>query len=137
MATKNRYPTSRLNQIKSKGNYFFVEITKPPQVYAILGGNKTARKSTKTQDSRRANLLWRETEAKIHQEWDELLKRDPLVELLEEYWESKSQATQGLGVQEFIDKWDGGRVLACVHMCMGKNGWNTTPPSFYRRGNRF
>ena len=124
MATKNRYPPSRLKQIKSKGNYFFVEITKPPQVYAILGGNKTARKSTKTQDSRRANLLWRETEAKIHQEWDELLKRDPLVELLEEYWESKSQATQGLGVQEFIDKSDGGRVLACVHLCMAKDGWN-------------
>ena len=122
MATKNRYPPSRLKQIKYKGDYFFVEITKPPEVYAITGGNKTSRRSTKTQDSRRAKLLWREIEAQIHAECDQLIKRDPLVELLEEHWDSKSQATQGLGVQEFIDKSDGGRVLACVHMCMGKNG---------------
>ena len=124
MAIKNRYPASRLTRIKSKGNYFFVEITKPPEVYAITGGNKTSRRSTKTQDSRRAKLLCRAIEAQIYAEYDQLLKRDPLVELLEEHWESKSELGQGLSVQEFIDKWDGGRVLACVHMCMGKNGWN-------------
>ena len=101
-----------------------MEITKPPEVYAITGGNKTSRRSTKTQDSRRAKLLCRAIEAQIYAGYDQLLKRDPLLELLEQHWDSKPQPTKGWGVQEFIDECDGGRVLACTVVCMGKDGWN-------------
>ena len=124
MAINNRYPASRLKQIKSKGNYWFVTTTKPPEIQAITGGDLTVRKSTKTQDRRKAELLHREIESQIHKNWDDLLERDPLVELLEQHWGSKPQATQGLGVYEFMDKWDGGRVLACTVVCMGKDEWN-------------
>ena len=124
MAINNRYPASRLKQIKSKGNYWFVTTTKPPEIQAITGGDLTVRRSTKTQDRRKAELLHREIESQIHRDWDGLLERDPLVELLEQHWDSKPQSTKGWGVQEFIDECDGGRVLACTVVCMGKDGWN-------------
>ena len=99
-------------------------MTKPPEIQAITGGDLTVRRSTKTQDRRKAELLHREIESQIHKDWDDLLERDPLVEVLEQHWDSKLQPTQGWGVQEFMDKWDGGRVLACTVVCMDKDGWN-------------
>ena len=54
MVIPNKYPPTKLVQIKSKGDYWFVQVTKPDDVYAITGGNKTARLSTKTKDKRQA-----------------------------------------------------------------------------------
>ena len=67
MVTPNKYPPTKLVQIKSKGGYWFVQVTKPNDVYAITGGNKTARLSTKTKDKRQADLLWRPKETELIQ----------------------------------------------------------------------
>ena len=45
-----------------------------------------------------------------------LLDRDPFIELLEKHW--IPDPIDGLGPAEFIEKWDGGRVLACIKVCM-------------------
>ena len=120
MVTPNKYPPTKLVQIRSKGDYWFVQVTKPNDVYAITGGNKTARLSTKTKDKRQADLLWRPTETELYTSWDILLQRDPFIELLSAHWPKK----EALPPKEFIDKWDRGKVLACSRVCMAPDGWN-------------
>lgn len=120
MVIPNKYPPTKLVQIKSKGDYWFVQVTKPDDVYAITGGNKTARLSTKTKDKRQAELLWRPTETQLDTSWDTLLQRDPFIELLSAHWPKK----EALPPKEFIDTVEGGKVLACCRVCMGPEGWN-------------
>jgi integrase len=122
MAAQSRYPVTRLVQIPSKGNKYYVQVTKPPEVFAITGGNRTERRSTGSEDKRHAERLWRSIEQEIYADWDRLLARDPFLELLEQHW--KPDPVHGLGPAEFIEKWDGGRVLACVRVCMAPDGWN-------------
>ena len=116
MVSENPYPVTKLVQIPSKGDMFFVQVTKPKDVFAISGGNKTVRKSTGTKDKRLAEKLWRSIEQEIYREWDNLLKRDRFIELLEAHW--KPQKAMGLRPAEFIETWDGGRVLACQLVCI-------------------
>ena len=120
MVIPNKYPPTKLVQIKSKGDYWFVQVTKPDDVYAITGGNKTARLSTKTKDKRQAELLWRPTETQLYTSWDTLLQRDPFIELLSAHWPKK----EALPPKDFIDTVEGGKVLACCRVCMGPEGWN-------------
>lgn len=122
MASLSRYPRTKLKLIPSKGHYYFVQVTKPAEVLAITGGNKTERRSTGSKDKRHAERLWPGIEQEIYSAWDKLLQKDPFTELLEEHW--KPEPAQGLSPSEFITKWHGGRVLACELVCMEPEGWN-------------
>lgn len=82
MALNRDYPPPSLTQIPSKGNIWYVIITKPN---ALRDGKKNiqVRRSTGTEDVKLARVKQSQIVEQIYQEWDRLLERDPFVELLE------------------------------------------------------
>jgi hypothetical protein len=54
MASTSKYPVTRLAQITSKGGYYYVQVTKPADVFKVTGGNRTVRKSTGSRDRKQA-----------------------------------------------------------------------------------
>jgi len=84
MALNRGYLPPSLTQIPSKGNVWYVIITKPE---SLRGGKKNIqiRRSTGTTDRRLARIKQSQIVEEIYAEWDRLLERDPFVELLEAY----------------------------------------------------
>ena len=122
MTSISKYPVTRLAKITSKGGYYYVQVTKPADVFKVTGGNRTVRKSTGSRDRKQAESVWRSIERAIYDEWDKLLERDPFLELLQTNW--KPEKAGGLEPRAFIQKWGDGRVLACQIACMAPDGWN-------------
>jgi len=113
MALNRGYAPPSLTQIPSKGNFWYVIITKPE---ALRGDKKNiqVRRSTGTTDLRVARIKQSQITEEIYAEWDILLERDPYVELLEAH-----------GFHDPINNWSAklfverlGRVQAAMHIWM-------------------
>ena len=113
MALNRGYPPPSLKQIPSKGNVWYVIITKPDE---LRGGKKNiqTRRSTGTTDERSAKIKQSQIVETIYSEWDELLKRDPFVEFLEE--NGFSDTTHHQSAAEFVKRF--GKVEAAMRLWM-------------------
>lgn len=113
MALNRGYAPPSLTQIPSKGNVWYVIITKPE---ALRGGKKNiqVRRSTGTTDHRIARTKQSKIVEEIYAEWDRLLERDPFVELLEEY--GFNDPIYNWSAKQFVERQ--GRVQAAMHVWM-------------------
>lgn len=111
MALNRGYLPPSLKQIPSKGNVWYVIVTKPE---ALRDGKKNIqiRRSTGTTDLRLARTAQSKITEDIYREWDTLLKRDPFVEFLERNGFHDRQSN--LRADEFIQKW--GKVEAAMNV---------------------
>ena len=126
-----KYNKTKLIRIPSKGNMFYVVGTKPVELYE--GKTKQDRLSTGTSDERDAHRLWDKLEAQLYSKWDKLLNRDPFIELLREHWPSKLTETSGTDdPAKFIDKYEGGKVLACHQIWFETNGNMTVVDELFK-----
>lgn len=113
MALNRGYPPPSLKQIPSKGNVWYVIITKPEE---LRDGKKNiqTRRSTGTTDERSAKIKHSHIVESIYSEWDALLKRDPFIELLEE--NGFSDTIHHQSAAEFVDRF--GKVEAAMRLWM-------------------
>ena len=111
MALNRVYPPPSLTQIPSKGNFWYVIITKPE---ALRDGKKNIqiRRSTGTSDERSARIKQSEIVERIYAEWDILLERDPFVELLE--LNSFKDPIHNWSAKDFVKRW--GKVQAAMRV---------------------
>ena len=107
--SRGYYPHS-LKQIPSKGNQWYVIITKP-EALRENKKNIQVRRSTGTTDYKYAKQLEIDIVAKVYAEFDALLKRDPFLEFVEQYW-IISDKTEHLSASDFTEKW--GKVQTCI-----------------------
>lgn len=107
--SRGYYPHS-LKQIPSKGNQWYVIITKP-EALRENKKNIQVRRSTGTTDYKYAKQLEIDIVAKVYAEFDALLKRDPFLELVEQYW-IISDKTEHLSASDYTEKW--GKVQTCI-----------------------
>ena len=113
MVLNRGYAPPSLTQIPSKGNVWFVIITRPEP---LQGGKKNiqVRRSTGTTDHRLARIKQSQIVEEIYAEWDSLLERDPLVELLEAY--GFNDPIYKCSAKQFIKRQ--GRVEAAMRIWM-------------------
>ena len=111
MALNRGYPPPSLKQLPSKGNVWYVIITKPEQ---LRDGKKNIqiRRSTGTTDSRTARAKQSQIVEGIYAKWDRLLERDPFVELLEAH--GFNDPIHNWPAKEYIKRW--GKVAAATRV---------------------
>lgn len=111
MALNRGYAPPSLTQIPSKGNVWYVIITKPE---SLRGGKKNiqVRRSTGTTDRRLARIKQSQIVEEIYAEWDRQLERDPFVELLEAH--GFQDPIYNWSAKQFVERQ--GRVQAAMHV---------------------
>ena len=113
MALNRGYAPPSLTQIPSKGNVWYVIITKPE---TLRGGkaNIQVRRSTGTTDHRLARIKQSPIVEEIYAEWDRLLERDPFIELLEAH--GFNDPIHNWSAKQFVERL--GRVEAAMVVWM-------------------
>ena len=113
MALNRGYLPPSLKQIPSKGNVWYVIITKPEK---LRDGKKNIqiRRSTGTTDSRIARAKQSQIVEEVYAEWDKLLDRDPFCELLEQngFYDPVEQNS----ARDFVERF--GKVEAATKVWM-------------------
>jgi hypothetical protein len=113
MALNRGYLPPSLKQIPSKGNIWYVIITKPEP---LRDGKKNIqiRRSTGTSDSRIARAKQSQIVEEVYAEWDKHLERDPFCELLEQngFYDPIHQYS----AQDFVEHF--GKVAAAFKVWM-------------------
>ena len=120
------YHKPRLDKYKDKSakGKWYVVITKPDSLRKSKN-DKTLRRTTGTSDQRIAEMRVHGIAEKIYKEWDDLLRVDPLIELLEQHWleeqygslNEKLNATDPLQLNE--DDANMNKLSACHTACYG------------------
>jgi len=113
VALNRGYAPPSLTKIPSKGNVWYVVVTKPA---ALRDGkqNIQVRRSTGTTDQRIARTKQSKIVEQIYAEWDRLLERDPFLELLEE--NGFKDPIHNLSAKKFVESQ--GRVEAAMQIWM-------------------
>lgn len=113
MALNRDYLPPSLKQIPSKGNVWYVIITKPE---SLRDGKKNiqVRRSTGTTDGRIARAKQSQIVEEVYAEWDKLLKRDPFCELLEQ--NGFHDPIHQYSPKDFVERF--GKVQAAIKVWM-------------------
>lgn len=113
MALNRGYQPPSLKQLPSKGNVWYVIITKPESLRDGKS-NIQIRRSTGTTDERTAKAKQSKIVEDIYAEWDSLLERDPFVELLEQ--NGFEDPIHHWSATDFVKRW--GKVEAAMTVWM-------------------
>ena len=81
------YQPSTLNKLATKGGKWYVFVTKPTELQSHP--KEQVRRSTGTTDEKLAKRKQHQITQNIYAEFDKVLGRDPLVELLKPRWDER------------------------------------------------